>query len=161
MPSPALPLGESPLDREPLAELVELRWPCARRSRARASALSFGPCEMWASRAVVGVMPVGRMGAPSSALMNVDLPWLNSPRTTTVKCSASSLGRRVSRTSRATDGSPAASAARREIGEHAADGRLALVEGGQASVGVVGFVVDGFVDGFVVDGFVVAVTAAP
>ena len=32
------------------------------------------PCVTCASSAVVGVMPVGRSGVPSSALMNVDLP---------------------------------------------------------------------------------------
>ena len=56
--------------------------------------------------------------------MNVDLPWLNSPSTTTEKRSSSSLGRRVSRTSRATQGSPAASAAAARSVEHGADGRL-------------------------------------
>ena len=74
-------------------------------------AVARGPYITCASTAVVGVMPVGMTGAPRSALMNVDLPWLNSPRTTIVKRSSSSLGSRVSRTSRATDGSPAASAA--------------------------------------------------
>ncbi len=44
--------------------------------------------------AVVGVIPAGRIAAPHSALTNVDLPWLNSPSTTSANRSSSSLGMR-------------------------------------------------------------------
>src|SRR5688572_10518343 len=55
-------------------------------------------------------MPVGNTLWPSSAFTNVDLPWLNSPRTTTWNRSPSSLGIRLTRRSRARVVMPTASA---------------------------------------------------
>ena len=64
----------------------------------------------WLIAAVVGVIPVGSTSWPSSAFTNVDLPWLNSPSTTTWKRSPSSLGTRLTRMSRAKVTMPTVSA---------------------------------------------------